>query len=834
MKIKYPGFARAVGFTMFCQTAVFGVSVAADTTAQDDDESALLDEIIVTARRQEESAQDIPISMTIVGEDALTNNNVFNPTDLKQLTPSLAVNTRFGPDQASFAIRGFTQELRTAASVGFYFADVVAPRGGAGVTNAGDGAGPGAFFDLQNVLVLKGPQGTLFGRNTTGGAVLVTPKEPTSELEGYLEGSAGNYDMRRLQGVINVPLNDQVRTRFGVDSMEREGYLDNKSGVGPDHFADVDYYSLRASVIVDISHDLENYTIATYGRSKNNGVVMSLLDCGTSPTALFNKGCPEQLQHQGDDIYAVESKTPDPVSELKQWQVINTTTWTFNDDITIKNILSYANLEQKSRSAVFGLNYAYGELGHYQFSGSDQIPGTPTNSQISYVEELQFQGYAFDGDLTWQAGLYFEKSEPDGKSGNTLESRVFCSNLDHANPELSECVDVVRNDFLQRFSGVDVIGGQFPDGYGGLSRYVSEAEFTNEAIYTEMTYDLSDDWKVTGGLRYTHDEIVTDTSAQFWGDFPFAPPTGMPLDTLVTPGNPGITKCVYSTASLNDGCYDHLTNTSEAFTGLLDFDYVLTEDVMLYAKYSRGYRMGSINPFGGELQRVYDPEHVNAYELGAKTKFGGAVPGIFNVALFYNDLQDQQIQYGYLSAGQASTLILNAGSSMIRGLDAEALLNLTNDLRLNLSYTYLDTELKEVDEPVQPAGTRIVKTAEKGEVLTFSPKHSVTANLNYLLPVPAEMGVMSVGMTYSFTDKQNSTSASSTPYAEMDAYEIFNFDANWIGIMGSNFDASLFVTNAFDEEYTTYVSGFYNQLGMETRQVGVPRMWGSRVRYTFD
>ena len=103
-------------------------------------------------------------------------------------------------------LRGFTQELRTSSSVGTDFADVVAPRGGGSGISGGDGAGPAYMFDLQSVQVLKGPQGTLFARNTTGGAVLLMPKKPTDKLEGYLEGAYGNYDMFRIQGVINVPL----------------------------------------------------------------------------------------------------------------------------------------------------------------------------------------------------------------------------------------------------------------------------------------------------------------------------------------------------------------------------------------------------------------------------------------------------------------------------------------------------------------------------------------------------------------------------------------------------------------------------------------------------
>ncbi len=140
----------------------------------------LPDEVVVTARRTEEAVQTVPISMTVFNQEMLSERNVTSAADLVNYTPSLNVDSRFGSDNASFSIRGFTQDLRTTPSVAVYFADVVAPRGGGSVT-AGDGAGPGSFFDLQNVQVLKGPQGTLFGRNTTGGAIQIVPQEPTNQ-----------------------------------------------------------------------------------------------------------------------------------------------------------------------------------------------------------------------------------------------------------------------------------------------------------------------------------------------------------------------------------------------------------------------------------------------------------------------------------------------------------------------------------------------------------------------------------------------------------------------------------------------------------------------------
>src|SRR5580693_3952675 len=232
-----------------------------------------LSEIIVTARRVEERLQDVPISISVFNQQQLNNLNVVNTQDLALYTPSLSVNNNFGNLNTAFALRGFVQDIGTQPAVGVYFADVVSPRGASNNIPIGDGAGPGQFFDLQNVQVLKGPQGTLFGRNTTGGAVLIVPQKPTSKEEGYIEYSYGNYAMNRIQAVMNMPLSDTVRFRVGFDRQSRQGYENNDSGVGPARFGDVNYSAVRASLVVDITPDLENYTIASFMDTDINGDV---------------------------------------------------------------------------------------------------------------------------------------------------------------------------------------------------------------------------------------------------------------------------------------------------------------------------------------------------------------------------------------------------------------------------------------------------------------------------------------------------------------------------------------------------------------------------------
>ena len=758
--------------------------------------------------------------MTVFSQETLDERNVISATDLVKYTPSLSANTRFGSDQASFAIRGFTQEFRTTASVGVYFADVVAPRGGAVIT-AGDGAGPGAFFDLQNVQVLKGPQGTLFGRNTTGGAIQLVPQKPTGELEGYAELSAGNYDMERAQGVINVPLGERARARFGVDTMQRDGYMKNVSGVGPNRLTDADYMAGRASLSVDLTDTVENYTIASFSDSENNGTIQGLFVC--KPGGLLDAFCQPTLASQKDDFYTIaQGDVENPVSKLEQWQIINTTTWEVHDDLTVKNILSYADLEQTMRHSNFGTNFRYPAIYAPLLPSPELVgapvtfypsgdAGMPSSSQTTFVEELQFSGNALDDKLEWQAGLYYENSQPDGWSGILSTTFLTCPQLPQgSDPSAWQCLDVFGQGFVQ------------PS--------VARIEYENKAAYAQTTYEISDEFRVTTGLRYTVDTTEGTNSQMVYAGFPRSSP-GAPTR------GPG---CVLSPATgvAPPDCRQDLDTETDAPTWLIGLDYLPTDDLMLYAKYARGYRQGSLNMFAAEGVQEFDAEEVDAYEIGSKWSFDAPLPGTLNVALFYNELSDQQLQVGYSSStGEAAftTGIVNAGASTIQGAEIETTLELYEGLMFSLSYTYLDTELDETELPQIAPGSpydEVTGFMEAGSELTFSPDHTVTAALNYRLPLPADVGDVSVGASYTYMDDQL---AIVSTYGWLDSRKLLNLNANWKGIAGSGFDVSLFATNVTDEEYPVNVTGFYDNpsIGMDFRVTGEPRMYGARLKYNF-
>jgi len=783
--------------------------------------SPALEEIIVTAQRREQNLQDVPISITVFKPEDLANANITNAADLASYTPSLSTNQRFGTENASFSIRGFTQDLRTTASVGSYFAEVIAPRG-QNVQNSGDGSGPGPFFDLANVQVLKGPQGTLFGRNTTGGAVLLVPRKPTDEFEGYVELSTGNFGAKRQQAVFNAPLHERVRLRFAVDNNDRDGHLNNYTGIGADDLGNVNYTAYRLSGVVDITDTIANYTILTYVDSESHGNTSSLFRCNADRaqaplSALTGPACERQLTEAratgNDGFYDLASSAKTPSTVIEEKRLINTATWQITDQLTLKNILAYAHLYTENTSTIFGTHFKESPTAvtapgvpaadprREFFPGTSFTnPDQPVTSQETYVAELQLQGQALDDRLDWQTGIYHENSKPDGASGPTGAVLISCD------PATMEGDPAQYNCF-------DVTGGAL----GSVQTYQFKTEYLNQAVYAQGTYDILEQLSVTAGLRYTWDE-TEGKGRTIVRRFEFTVPRP---PTVID--NREIAK-------------------SKAPTGVLELSYRPTDTVMTYAKYLRGYRQGSVNLAADPGVQTWDPEQVDTYEIGAKTEFEWLLPTRFNVAVFHNEFTDMQLQIGYVSPDAGpTTAIFNAGKARISGAEIEAFVDFTERLNATLSYAYLDTQLLEQQDrraELRAAGGPLAErtyspSTDEGDTLPFAADHTGVVSLKYRLPFSPDLGNVDVGATYVYTGVRRSVASSVTDNDEMEPFELLNLNASWARIYGSALDLNLFATNVLDEEYEGYVSGTWKSLGFESRQVGLPRMVGARLRYNF-
>lgn len=835
--------------TILLAATALGGFVAAPAMAQTADETSAND-IIVTAQRVEQRLQDVPISITVYDQAQLANQNVTSAKDLGTFTPGLAVNSRYGSDSTNFSIRGFTQEQRTSATVGVYFADVVAPRGSGG-SFGGDGAGPGALFDLQNIQILKGPQGTLQGRNSTGGAVLLVPKRPTDSLEGYVEGSFGNYDLRRVQAVLNVPLADTFKVRFGLDRMVRDGYLKNIGNLGDglngNHgMGDVDYWAGRLSVLAELTPDLENYTVATYGHSDSNGVIPKLLDCGPSVTSqnfgvLTQARCQAQIDREaGKGKWVVENRLHDSVSQLRQWQVINTTKWTVSDSLTITNIVSYAEFRQRTNLDLFGNYYlASSAVNPATVTSGSQVTGFAfthvnpytgwTNAQSSFVEELRFQGGSSDGALTWQGGLYMERNDPLGFSGVQTATGTACGNIDTIS-----CVT------QPGFS------------LGSVNMQLSKTKFSDEAVYGQVSYKITPQLTFTAGARYTWDkqdaiiniQSVTPTVSLCQNQL--APDFG-PLGSASALLHPSATRLAY--------CNQNIVKKSKAPTWTIGLDWKPIDEVMLYGKWSRGYRAGGISLFGPDSApynavtnpnptplQPYNKEKVDTYEVGAKTNWGGAVPGSLNVSAFYNDFTDQQLLLGAVIGVRPNALVANAGKSRLYGLEADFNIRPFEGLSLSASYAYLNTKIQEFTSPDVGAGVTLTPPLV-GDPIPNTQPHKLNITAAYTLPLPESVGKLTVGGTWVYTAGYEAVVASCPVVSatclvanpdggHIPASRVLNLSATWEGIAGLPVDISAFATNITNEAYLISLND-NTARSYRSGLLGEPRMYGLRLKYSF-
>jgi iron complex outermembrane receptor protein len=814
----------SVKFALAASTAMVWIAPA---MAQ---EAPASNDIIVTARRIEERLQDVPISITVVTPQTISNRNITSASDLATYTPSLSSSSRYGPEQATFNIRGFYQEQGTAPSVGVYFGDVVVPRASGTIVTA-QGGGPGLLFDLQNIQVLRGPQGTLQGRNTTGGAILLVPQKPTDKFEGYVEGSYGNFDMKRVQAVVNVPINDTFRIRAGIDRMKRDGYLDNQSGIGPDRLANTDYIAARVSVVADLTPDLENYTIISYSRSHNNGSVAKALACDASLNFLAALGCGQlaRAQARGDGFWDVDNADPTSHYRATQWQIINTTTWSASDNLTVKNIASYGEVRAVTDSSLFGdnLQIPIAPGVSIPVTGIVFHPGIygDNTAESTFVDEFRLQGTALAGRLNWQAGAYFEFSDPLGT--NSQLTQIF-----------APCTDIYK---FQCNAG--------PLGIGTLTDTSTADTFNDKGFYGQATYKLTDKLSLTGGFRYTIDH-QTEVAENAQVNFPAPNTPLLQCQDLVKYNGPH-----YVSSPME--CQEVFHQHSAKPTWLVDLDYKVTNDIMAYAKYSRGYRAGGINSTNvNSNNTTWDPEKVDTYELGLKTSFRGAVHGSLNIAGFYNNFSNQQLSglvyptaYGQSIGLAQNQVILNAGKSRIWGLEVEGSLSPFRGFRVDVGYAYLNTKLKSIQNfpgsiyysPPQSQSLSAQDCASNPQLkgvaacsdLEFAPRNRVSVTASYTLPLDKDVGAITFGANYTHSDANNSTSVLISPTLYRNTPEnLVNLNASWTSILKSPIDASVFVTNLTNaKDYIGNTGGI--STGVDAVILAPPRMYGLRLRYNF-
>lgn len=373
-------------------------------TPPDEQEVSTLDTVVVTARRREENLQEVPLSVTAYSPEALAERRIADRTDLANFTPSLLSITGGYPKEfAFFALRGQGPAFGSTPGVVNYFAEVPNAIGIDGRT--------GSYYDLASVQVLAGPQGTLFGKNATGGNILFEPARPTNEFEGYVQGELGNFNDRRAEFALNLPIaDDRVLLRIAGERGTRDGYTID---VGPNFngkdYDNLDYSSVRVGLTLRPTERLENYTMVRYYESENNGTGTVLTQF--NPALGVSDGFPAVAVFPGLATAVAEQDARGPrrvaydldqYSDTNYWQVINQTNLELSDNLTLKNIISYSEFEQ-----FYGYDY---DATIYPIAGQINVDD-PNLAPRFLTEELQLQGEAFDDALNFTVGAYYDKQD---------------------------------------------------------------------------------------------------------------------------------------------------------------------------------------------------------------------------------------------------------------------------------------------------------------------------------------------------------------------------------------------------------------------------------------
>jgi iron complex outermembrane recepter protein len=728
-----------------------------------------LEEIIVNARRREESLNSVPIAVTALTTEDLRSKNIQTAEDLQNYVPSLSVSSSVTRDDYTFSLRGM-------GPTGGSGPGAVLAGGGTGVVTyfaevPMSGAGPGLFYDLENVQVAAGPEGTLFGKNTTGGVVLFVPKKPVNDIEGFVEFGAGDYRMKTATAVFNAPLiDDKLLVRVAGQFLDRDGFTIDRGPLFPNKdYDNRAYWALRVSVLARPSDSVENYTIvsALHSEGHGDGFVLTAVDPGG---AFASSLLPILAGQQAAGIRST-ALSADEIDRRYNYGIINTTRWTMNDEWQLKNIFSYQVQKWRNSEDVDGTTLVLDDL----------VPvGTGWHTQVgTYTEEPQLQGSALDDHLKITAGAYYE-------DGHNLAPQPY---------------------------EVEVALGNFT---------IHQADQSNaersRGLYGQTTYDFAgmspnlSGLKLTTGYRYTWDNYTYGIAA-------YSPNAGNAC--LTSAGIYPQSDCSFSASGQSGGS-----------SWTLGLDYQLPA-ALVYLRSGRGYVPGGFNPSFGFTpggvntpQFRFAPESVIDVELGIKSEFTVAgAPAQVTADIFHSDYTNiQRYVSETLPGGVASNFTANASEAEIEGFEFQGSIAPTRGLTLNATYSYNNGRYTKIDPAAAPSLV--------GVPFANLPKHKASVGATYKLPLAPGPGDFSIGAFYSYQSRFFEAPVVQ-PFDYIDGYGLLNARIDWNNIFQTSLDASFFVSNVTDKVYRVGQYNSLIANGYITSFYGEPRMYGIQLRYRF-
>ncbi|HEX7874622.1 MAG TPA: TonB-dependent receptor [Sphingobium sp.] len=760
---------------------------ASDASASDDGGEA----ITVTARRRDEDAQDVPIALSVIGADALNKTGNFTLGQVQQLVPSLQVFS-FNPRNTNVNIRGLGANVALTNDglengVGFYLDNVYYGRPGQSQFD---------LVDLAQIEVLRGPQGTLFGKNTTSGAINTTSRPPSFTPEFLGEVTGGNYGYHQVRGSVSGPIiADKVAFRLSVADTHRDGFLTNVHDGSKAQ--DYDNFSVRGQLLIkptdalsikligDYSHQKQNYVLnipVAYFTTYDSGATIANNVALRAARAGYTLLPADPFARKGDSDSHYQAY-------MESYGVSGQVDWDLGK-VALTSITAYRWWDWDPANDGDGTGLPV------------TTKAQQANRQRQFSQELRL-GSTGKNVVDWTVGAYYFWQTVRGYGASAYGSAAPNWNFPPGNA--AGITPVVANAALNGFE----------------ANSYSEPVTKSYALFGQGSWNISDRLSLTGGLRYTHED-KTGVYSQWWA-------AGTDLSTLSTADAAAATAIrnqfnprVAYTVALKD----------DSVSGLATLSYKATPDVLVYGSYSRGSKSGGLNltniPTGKPA--TVRPEKVNNFEVGMKTQFLDRRLTA-NFAGFWTEVSDYQTAITEPnSLGTFVQYISNIPKVRSRGVEGDLAFAPSKWVSLTASGSYVEATYRNyANAPQAPENNAAVSGATQnltGAQLPGVPKFTYTLGADVAQPVGG--GSVEVYGHADFSHRSTfNTSSSNSHYAQVPGYGLLNAR---IGVRTADgrWDFAVWARNLTDTNYFQALS--VGATGTVTGTIGDPRTVGATLR----
>jgi len=801
--------------------AVSAAATAATAAAQADDEVSRGDVIIVTARRRQETAQEVPVAISVIRGDSIEATGNFNVVKLQQLAPTLQVYTT-NPRNTSVNIRGLGVPYGLTSDgfeqgVGIYVDDVYNSRVAAATFD---------FLDVDQVEVLRGPQGTLYGKNTTAGAINITTNQPTFDFEGRAELSVGNLNYRQAKAAISGPLSETIAARLAIAATSRRGTLFN---VTSDRWInEQDNLGLRGQLLFKPNDDLSITLSGDYSKQDPEGYGTAFVRVGRTQRA---------LNRQYDAlIAALNAANPGRNFTVPSRNVYDRLT-DIDASLNAGNKIGGVSAKVKwdvgpgtFTSITAWRFWDWKPENDRDFTGASIVSRSQNPSQQDqYSQEFR---YNYSGDkLDFVVGLFGFKQRIDTQGTEQQGPNASLWSLTAAqganNPAILNGLTATNTQFLKS---------------------------TSAALYGQLSYKLTPELTIQPGIRVNYDKksgfyqrVVTNGAGQV---LDCTPP-------LVTNSALAAQCGVYQPQSTSPSVSDW--NFSYDF----NINYKITPDILAYATYAKTFKTVGINQNGLPLNSATNlpelsastvkPESVNHFEIGLKTSFFNRL-ATFNLSAFRTEIKNFQATVNGGQFGTVRGYLANAEKVVTQGLEADFKIRASERFTAYANGAYTDAKYKKfVNAPcppelsggtLQPVGAT-PDYSQPGVPGALSPRQcdisgqrlpgvskfafSYGAEANAPVTLLAKEGQVYLGVDGNYRSHWNSN-ASPSIYTDVKGYALTNFR---VGFRADGFDVFGWVRNAFDVNYIETLQVAPGNVGLIAGQPGDPRTWGGTVKFSF-